>query len=147
MTLESYSRAPAGSNAVAAYAAGRASDSRARVVEVQRRRDRLAKERPPLEPTSPEKASALSRLLDDLPGVGAETQCARLRRALLEVGEVTCLEAQRWLDIRHPPARVLNLRHEGQDFSTRWVRQHSERGHEHRTVAYRLIDSAEAAAA
>jgi len=114
-------------------------DSRAAVVEGQRRFERRTKASAPLLPTSPSKAAALMGMLEQDAGVSVETQLQRLLRAFAAAGEVTCLEAQRLLDIRHPPARVLNLRHAGYEIGTRWVVQTTERGHAHRTMAYTLL--------
>jgi len=89
----------------------------------------------PLEPTTPSRAAELLALLDTNPGASTEAQCRRLVLAK----EFTVLEAQRFLHIRHPPARVLNLRQDGHSIADRWVRQTSERGHEHRTKLYTLL--------
>lgn len=90
---------------------------------------------PPLVQTTPARAAELLALLEANPGASAEAQCRRLRLAR----EFTAMEAQRFLDIRHPPARVLNLRQNGYSIADRWVRQTSELGHEHRTKAYSVL--------
>jgi hypothetical protein len=110
--------------------------------QVYRSGTRHRNEGVPLEPTSQAKAAMLRRLLEAAPGVATETQIARLKRAFTEVGEVTALEALRFLDITRPPSRIHNMREAGCTIVGRWVRQHSERGHEHRTMAYRMLPSA-----
>ena len=113
-------------------------DGRTTVVEAVAAAERQAKYTAPLEPTSEAKARHLMAILATDASTGTETQVRRLRTAMRLVGEITCLEAQRYLDIRHPPARVLNMTHSGDTVMRRWVRQMTERGHEHRTMSYSL---------
>ncbi len=116
-----------------------APDSRTEVVEQDRAAERKAKASPPFEPTSAEKAATLLNVLDGNSGNSVSGQCSRFVLAAAAAGEVSCMEAQCYLDIRCPPARVLELRKAGYSIADRWIRQTSERGHIHRTKAYFLV--------
>lgn len=113
-------------------------DSRTAVVEAERRRERLAKLTAPIMPTPAAKAAAITAILRTNGSIATEAQNARVLRILREVGEVTAMELQQLADVRHPPARVLQLKQAGHVIVARWVRQVSNLGHVHRTAAYSL---------
>lgn len=139
MTLESYSRVPAASNQASAYSAFCSGDSRTAVIEGQRRREREAKNRAPLLETSPQKASTIGNILRANESVSTEGQNARVLRILRDVGPTTAMELQQLADIRHAPARVLQLKQAGHEIIGEWVVQVSALGHAHRTMLYRLV--------
>lgn len=115
-------------------------DSRTSVVEAQRRRDRAATAGAPFEPTEPWKESAISAIFRAEPSTTTEGQNARVLKILREVGETTAMELQRFADVRHAPARILQLKKAGHTIIDRWVRQVTDLGHSHRTKAYRLVE-------
>ena len=116
----------------------RAVDSRTEVVEIQRVQERRAKQRAPLLLTSPEKAAVLRALLAADRSTATQRQRDRLVEAMRQTDEVTVLEARRFLDIQHAPARILNLDQAGYTIARRQVRQTTEAGVLHRTVAYSI---------
>ena len=118
-----------------------AADSRTRVVLAARGAEIAARSSALLELTSEEKARALLDVLSRHEGVSCEAQTRRLLRALRQVGWISVMEAERYLDIRHPPSRILELDRDGHPTARRWVRQVSERGREHRTMAYTLVSA------
>lgn len=113
-------------------------DSRTAVVEAERRRERDAINRALLTPTPPEKAAAIAAILRRNGSVGTDQQNARALTILRDVGETTAMELQELADIRHPPARILQLKQQGHTIVGRWVRQVSALGRTHRTMAYSL---------
>lgn len=122
--------------AVVAKASGVVVDSRSRVIEAQRAAEAAARRAAPREPSEAWKIARLKEMQSANPSASVGSQCDALMRAMRELGSVTCLEAQRFLDIRHPPARILDLTKAGHVIARRWVKQFTERGREHRTMAY-----------
>lgn len=120
----------------------RPADGRAVVATAMRAAEDRIKRRPPFEPTSPEKADRLRQLVQSSRGVSAGIQCSRLLSALRELGEVSRMEAERFLGIGHAPRRILDLEEAGHLIGKRWVRQLSEVGSEHKTVSYSLTHEA-----
>ncbi len=130
-------------NPVAAAAYG--ADSRTAVVEGERAREVLDMLTAPVLATPPEKAIAIRAILDRNFSVGSDAQNLRVLQILGSVGEVTAMELQRYADVRHAPARILQLKQQGHVISDRWVRQDSDLGFSHRTKAYTLMREAQAA--
>lgn len=128
------------STAAAAYGV----DSRTAVVNVERARDLRAKLTAPVMVTSPEKAATIRAILDRCFSVGTDAQNIRVLQVLRAVDEATAMELQRYADVRHAPARVLQLKQQGHVIVGRWVRQASDLGHVHRTMAYTLASEAQA---
>lgn len=116
----------------------RPTDGRSQVAAAAAKAERASRVRPPLEPTTPQKASQLRALMDGSRGGSAGAQCARLLLAMRQIGEVSRIEAERFLGIGHAPRRILDLEESGHLIGKRWVRQLAESGSEHRTVAYSL---------
>ena len=116
----------------------RSLDGRSAMVQTVRAAEARIRLRPPFEPTSHEKATRLRQLAQSSRGVGAGIQCSRLLSALRELGEVSRMEAERFLGIGHAPRRILDLEEAGHLIGKRWVRQLSEVGSEHKTVSYSL---------
>lgn len=70
-------------------------------------------------------------------GADNKSQCARLREALSRY-PLTTFEAMRYLDIYHVPARILQLRNDGENIVTSWATVETEQGHTHRVGLYTL---------
>ncbi len=70
-------------------------------------------------------------------GADNKSQCARLREALSRYS-LTTFEAMRYLDIYHVPARILQLRKEGESIITTWTAVETEQGHTHLVGLYTL---------
>lgn len=87
--------------------------------------------------TPPEKIKALKLILAAYPGNNSETQCRRLRSAL-SIGPVTTFEAQRYLDIYDPAARIWKMRQVGDPIEMHWVASPTESGRLHRIGLYVL---------
>lgn len=96
----------------------------------------------PITPTPPAKAAAITRILKESASIATGAQNARALRILREVGEVTAMELQQLADLRHPPARILQLKKAGHSIVSRWVVQVSNLGHAHRTAMYVLTREA-----
>lgn len=89
--------------------------------------------------TSPEKRQFLRSLVRDIPGTTSAAQLERLLAALRRFA-ISTAEAQRWLGIYDPPARVHQLRHrDGHDIETCWWQGQSEAGTTHRIGLYTLM--------
>jgi len=122
----------------AAAASRRSENSRAAVIANQIAAERLAKINAPTVTTSAARKARLLALLNDAPGVSADTQADRLLRALL-TGTISTVECRQYLDIACPSARVIELRDRGHQISTRWIVQASAAGRLHRWIEYFLI--------
>lgn len=109
--------------------------------EVERKVKRAA----PFEPTSPEKVAGLAGIHSDRRGVSKTAQTLRPLEAMRKFGEISRMEAERYLGIGHAPRRLKDLADDdGHLLAKRWIRQVSESGSEHRTVAYSLaVDAGE----
>jgi Helix-turn-helix domain len=83
-------------------------------------------------------ATALTAILQRLPGNSARRQRERLLRALSALGRVTTVEATRFLDIIDPRARVCELRKRGYQIATVSVPQATECGAIHVVGEYVL---------
>jgi len=70
-------------------------------------------------------------------GTDNKSQCARLREALSRY-PLTTFEAMRYLDVYHAPARVLQLRKDGENIITAWAKVETEQGQTHRVGLYTL---------
>lgn len=81
--------------------------------------------------TSPEKKAALEAIRAEFKGASSDTECARLLEALARF-PVTTLEAMRFLDVYHCPARILQLRKAGHRILTH--RQPDRRGVSRNTI-------------
>lgn len=112
-------------------------DSRTEVVMAQRRAEHA--QPPEVFRTTPERERGLRRLLDARPGIGMETQCARLLAAI-RLAPITLRGARRWLDVTHPSECVRRLRKDGYSIHSRNVLEASDAGVLHKTVAYELAD-------
>ncbi|MCV2352280.1 helix-turn-helix domain-containing protein [Paucibacter sp. Y2R2-4] len=115
-------------------------DSRAKMVARQRRKEQS--QPAPVIATAPERIAFLHRLYDRLPGVELETQEQRLLLALM-AGPLTTREAYKHLDMADVTARVRNLRKQGYQIETTWVRQYGDRGALHRFGQYSLTVAAD----
>ena len=66
----------------------------------------------------------------------AGTQCNRMLEAMQTLGGISTIEAHRYLDILHPPARKLNLVQGGHIVELIWVHEPSDCGAIHRIGKY-----------
>lgn len=87
--------------------------------------------------TSPSKRKYLAAILKATPGNNLPAQCQRLRKALSRYS-LSTFEAMRYLDCYYPPARVMQLRREGEQIDTHWVYTVTESGERHRVGLYVL---------
>ena len=87
--------------------------------------------------TSPEKKAALEAIRDEFKGTASRSQAARLLEALSRYS-ITTFEAMRYLDVYHCPARILQLRKQGQKIITHWQTVITEAGARHRVGMYVL---------
>ena len=113
-------------------------DSRTAVVLAAVEAERAAKANAKLTGTPPEKIARLRELLKTAPGTDADTQRDRVLKAL-QGGPVSTHELRQFLDVVHPPGRVLVLRDDGFEIATDWCVQTTASGHRHRFGVYRLI--------
>lgn len=88
--------------------------------------------------TSPEKKAALEAVRAEFKGTDSGTQRALLLEALKRIGAITTYEARRILDIYYPPARVKELRDQGERIATHWQNVTTEAGELHRVGLYVL---------
>jgi hypothetical protein len=88
--------------------------------------------------TSPEKKAALAAIKAEFKGTDSETQRTRIMETLRRVGAVTTYEARRYLDIYFPPARVKELRDQGERIATYWQQITTETGDLHGADLYVL---------
>jgi len=88
--------------------------------------------------TDAKRATALKNIWKKIPGNDSATQCQRVLAAIRELGSVSTFEASRFLDIYHPPARVLTLRRNGHRIETVWCDEQTENGEWHRVARYVL---------
>lgn len=72
----------------------------------------------------------------------AGTQSKRLLEAMQALGGISTIEANRYLDILHPPARKLNLIEAGHIVTLAWVYEASSCGQIHRVGKYVYIGKA-----
>jgi hypothetical protein len=79
---------------------------------------------------------ALEKIRDKHSANDADTQCIRLMEALKTLDGVSTIEAVRYLDILHPPARKLNLIQAGNVIKLIWVNELSSCGEMHRVGKY-----------
>ena len=75
-------------------------------------------------------------------GNDAGTQSKRLLEAMQALGGVSTIEASRYLDILHPPARKLNLIEAGHIVELAWVYEASACGNLHRVGKYVYLGEA-----
>ncbi len=87
--------------------------------------------------TSPEKKAALEAIREQFTGAGSSSQAMRLLAALRRF-PVSSFEAMRYLDVYHCPARVLQLRQQGNRIITHWQTVVTEGGETHRVGLYAL---------
>jgi Helix-turn-helix domain len=87
--------------------------------------------------TSPEKKAALEAIRKEFNGADSRSQLARLLEALSRF-PLTTFEAMRYLDVYHCPARILQLRKQGERISTHWQTVVTEAGEKHRVGLYVL---------
>lgn len=85
----------------------------------------------------PDKEAALVQLSIDFMGNSAKTQCLRLLNAL-QLFKINSYEASRFLNIYHPPARILELRKQAHRIDTVWETVEAENGILHRVACYVL---------
>lgn len=79
---------------------------------------------------------ALEKIRDKHTGKDAGTQTKRLLEAMQTLGGISTIEASRYLDILHPPARKLNLIESGHLVDLVWVHELSGCGKIHRVGKY-----------
>ncbi|TAG27492.1 MAG: hypothetical protein EAZ37_04845 [Burkholderiales bacterium] len=89
------------------------------------------------EATSPEKKAALQAIRAEFTGTDNRSQCDRFMAALKRFA-LNTFEASRYLDIYHPPARILQLRNAGHKIATHWQTVETESGQTHRVGLYVL---------
>jgi Helix-turn-helix domain len=87
-----------------------------------------------------EKKAALQAINAQFNGTDNRTQCLRLLEALAGHA-VNTFEASRFLDVYHPPARILQLRKAGHRITTHWQTVATESGRKHRVGLY-VLESA-----
>lgn len=115
------------------------SDSRTQVVEGQRKAEERRRAHPPPYACTPEKAADLQALTCRISGISCGIQMERALAALRAHPDgVTALDIANHLDLPHPPSRIRDLRKAGLTVVSRWVRQRSRAGIEHRTALYQL---------
>jgi hypothetical protein len=90
--------------------------------------------------TPPEKKAALQAIKAEFTGTDNRSQCDRFIAALSRFA-VDTFEASRYLDIYHPPARILQLRNAGYKIVTHWQSVVTESGDKHRVGLYVLESS------
>jgi hypothetical protein len=71
-------------------------------------------------------------------GNSKAAQCVRILEALHVLGSVTTVECSRYLDVVHPPRRVMELRGAGNSITTAWHTDYIEAGEPHRVGRYVL---------
>ena len=89
------------------------------------------------EATSAEKKAALQAIRAEFTGTDNRSQCDRFMAALKRFA-LNTFEASRYLDIYHPPARILQLRNAGHKIVTHWQSVVTESGEKHRVGLYVL---------
>jgi Helix-turn-helix domain len=89
------------------------------------------------ETTSPEKKAALQAIGEQLTGTDNRSQCARILEAFSRFS-LNTFELSRYLDVYHPPARILQLRKAGHEIVTHWQTVVTECGRKHRIGLYVL---------
>jgi Helix-turn-helix domain len=87
--------------------------------------------------TTPSKLAALESIRLSNQGNTSIVQCRRCELALLQF-PITTFEASRYLDVYHPPARILQLRRRGLKILTLWKSVLTEAGVRHRVGLYVL---------
>ena len=87
--------------------------------------------------TSFEKKAALKLIRNQYTGISAKQQCARLKMALAS-WSINTFEAMRYLDVYHAPARILQLRKQGDNIKLHWQIVVTEAGEKHRVGLYVL---------
>ena len=85
----------------------------------------------------PHKEAALNEINQNYSGNGVKQQCNRLLAAL-NLFNINTFEASRYLSVYHPPARVLQLRQQGNLIDTVWQKIEAENGVLHRVGCYVL---------
>ena len=85
----------------------------------------------------PDKEAALVQLAIEYKGNSAKTQCLRLLNAL-QLFKINSYEASRFLNVYHPPARILELRKQAHRIDTVWETVEAENGILHRVGCYVL---------
>lgn len=85
-----------------------------------------------------QRSQALRQITDTLPGNGVYSQRQRIMDALRLFGAVSTVECARYLDIIHPPRRVMELRERGAAIVTHWRTEYTEFGKPHRVGLYVL---------
>lgn len=79
---------------------------------------------------------ALKKIRAKHSGSDTDTQCHRLLEAMQTLGGISTIEANRFLDILHPPARKLNLIERGHIVTLTWVYEESACGEVHHVGKY-----------
>lgn len=85
-----------------------------------------------------ERAAILNQWRNTHPDNSARSKCNRILAALQRLGSVTTIECTRYLDVVHPPRRVMELRERGHEIDTTWVHHPTECGKVHRVGMYVL---------
>jgi hypothetical protein len=93
--------------------------------------------------TSPEKKAALQAIAAQFTGTDNRSQCARILEGFSSF-PLNTFELSRYLDIYHPPARILQLRKAGHQIATHWQTVITECGRKHRIGLYVLEARAQA---
>lgn len=88
--------------------------------------------------TPPEKRAALEAIRAQFKGTDCATQRTRLMEAFKCGLAISTFEAMRYLDIYFPPARIKELRDDGERINTHWECIATESGDLHRIGLYVL---------
>jgi hypothetical protein len=90
------------------------------------------------EATPFEKKAALQAITEQFTGTDNRSQCARILEAFARFS-LNTYELSRYLDVYHPPARILQLRKAGYKIVTHWQTVITECGRKHRIGLYVLL--------
>jgi hypothetical protein len=85
----------------------------------------------------PHKEAAFKDICEKYKGNAAKQQCLRLLAAL-KLFKLNTYEASRGLSVYHPPARMMQLRRQGNQIDTAWEVIEDENGNKHRVGCYVL---------
>ncbi len=84
------------------------------------------------------KVLLLIQIREQYRGNGIKRQSQRLLAALLAVGQVSTIEARKYLDILHPSGRAKELRDSGHDIGLFWTWEETDAMRLHRVGVYFL---------
>ena len=85
-----------------------------------------------------ERMESFAAILRAIPGSDSVAQRNRMLTAMQKLGSVTSFESSRYLDCYHPPARIFELRQDGQRIKTVMQGARTECGAYHRVGVFIL---------